>query len=235
MFKVFFILIIFSFYSHAESTTVNVAAPEIFPFVYINNEKQVVGLFVDCLNNNTNKNYTFNTIALPWARALEEVKNNRIDALMPAVYTKQRAEFLSYPNNPMIEFFSDILVKKNATSFSTFENAKKQNKIIAKVRSKALREDIKARIESSGLTILSIRDTKTALKMLSQNKIDYFVGDPQMIKYTALQANIIDEFSFIKLSDKVSPSFLAFSKNFSKDNDINKIMDNINCNNLQID
>ena len=235
MFRVFFIIIVFSFYTHAKPTTISVAAPEIFPFVYLNNKQETVGLFVDCLNDSTNKNYTFNTIVLPWARALEEVKNNRIDALMPAVYTKQRAEFLSYPNTPMIQFFSDILVKKNSATFTTFDEAKEQNKIIAKVRSKALRDDIRARIDSSGLKILNIKDTKTALKMISQNRIDYFVGDPQMIKYTAMQANIINEFSFFKLSDKTSPSFLAFSKQFAINNNINQIMNSIHCNNLIIE
>jgi ABC-type amino acid transport substrate-binding protein len=237
VFRLFFIIIIiiFSFSSHAKPTTISVAAPEIFPFVYVNNEGNVVGLFVECLNNSTNENYTFKAMVLPWARALEEVKNNRIDAIMPAVYTKQRTEFLSYPNKPMIHFFSDILVKKKSDTFISFEDAKKQNKLIAKVRSKALRGDIKARIESSGLTILNIKDTKTALKMISQNRIDYFVGDPQMIKHTARQANMNDEFSFIKLLDETSPSFLAFSKQFAKNNNINQIMNGLNCNNLQID
>jgi ABC-type amino acid transport substrate-binding protein len=235
VFRYFLIFILLSFDSQAKQVEISVAAPEIFPFVYLNDKQEVVGLFVDCLNNSTNENYTFKAMVLPWARALEEVKNNRIDALMPAVYTKQRTEFLSYPNKPMIEFFSDILVKKKPASFTTFEEAKKQNKLIAKVRSKALREDIKARIESPGLTILNIKDTKTALKMLLQNRIDYFVGDPQMVKYTAQQANMNDEFSFVKLSDKTSPSFLAFSKQFAKNNNINQIMNGLNCNNLQID
>jgi polar amino acid transport system substrate-binding protein len=234
VFRVFFIIIVFSFYTHAKPITITVAAPEIFPFVYLNEKQESVGLFVDCLNNSTHKSDSFNVIVLPWARALEEVKNNRIDALMPAVYTKQRTAFLSYPDTPMNEFFSDILVKKTTTPFTTFADAKKQNKIIAKVRSKALRDDIKARIESPGLTILNIKDTKTALKMLLQNRIDYFVGDPQMIKYTAQQTNMLDKFSFVELSDKTSPSFLAFSKGFAKNHDINHVMSGIHCKNKLI-
>ncbi|GHB60230.1 amino acid ABC transporter substrate-binding protein [Psychrosphaera saromensis] len=235
MFRYFLIFILLSFHSQAKQVEISVAAPEIFPFVYLNDKQEVIGLFVDCLNNSTNENYTFKAMVLPWARALEEVKHNRIDALMPAAYTKQRAKYLAYPDTPMFKFLSDVLVKKESSSFTSFEEAKKQNKLIAKVRSKALREDIKARIESPGLTILNIKDTKTALKMVLQNRIDYFVGDPQMIKYTAQQANMVGEFSFVKLSDKTSPSYLAFSKRFAKNNDIKQIMNGISCNNLQID
>lgn len=238
MFRIFCTVITFfvlSFPSQSKQIEVSVAAPEIFPFVYFNNKQEVVGLFVDCLNNSTNKNYTFKTMIIPWARALKEVKNNRIDALMPTAYNKQRAEYLAYPQTHMFEFLSDVLVKKTSSSFTTFEDAQKQNKIIAKVRSKALREEINTRIQSTGLTILNVKDTKTALRMMLQNRIDYFVGDPQMAKYMAQQEKMINKFSFVTLSDEISLSFLAFSKNFAKKHNINDIMSGIHCKNEFID
>jgi len=229
-----FLIMLPSVYASSKSVEVTVASPEIYPFTYLNNKNEVTGILADCLNNNTNKKYTYNVVILPWARALQEVKSNRINAIMPAVYTEQRAEYLSYPNTPIIEFLSDVLVKKASSSFTTFEDAKKQKKIIAKVRSKAISDDIKARVESAGLIILSINDPQTALKMLSQNRIDYFLGDPQIIKNIAKQAKIINEFSFITLSDKASPSFLAFSKHFANKHNINELMSDLNCNNQLI-
>jgi len=226
--SLFFILMP-TIYAYSEPVKVTVATPDIYPLSYLNSKNEITGTLVNCLNNNSNKKYTFHVVILPWARALQEVKGNRVNAIMPAVYTKQRATYLAYPDIAIFEFLSDVLVKKVSTSFTSFEIAKIQKKIIAKVRSKALTEEIKARVESAGLKILNVNDPLTGLKMLLQNRIDYFLGDPQIIKNIAQQAELMNKLSFVKLSNNTSLSYLAFSKSFAQSYNVNQVMKGINC------
>ena len=216
-------------YAYSEPIKVTVATPDIYPLSYLNSKNEISGILVNCLNNNSNKKYTFQVIILPWARALQEIKGNRVNAVMPAVFTQHRAEYLAYPNTAIFEFSSDVLVTKISIPFTSFQTANQQNKIIGKVRSKELTEEIKTKIESSGLKILNINDPLTGLKMILQNRIDYFVGDPQIIKNIAQQAELINKFSFVKLSNNTSLSYLAFSKSFDQKYDINQLMEGINC------
>lgn len=241
MIKSIFIALCFSLcitkfaYASSDKIQVTVASPNIYPFSYLNDKNEVVGFLANCLKNNTEPKYNYNIIVLPWARAIQEIKRARVDAIMPANFTKQRTQFLSYPNKPIVEFLSDVLVTKASVKFTSFENAKENNKIIGKVRSKALAKDVKNIIDAAKLEILNVKDPVTALKMILQNRIDYFIGDPQIIKHITQQENMLNKFSFIQLSDKTSHSFLAFSKPFAKKHNINNLMNEIHCGNLLFD
>lgn len=229
MFKYLLFVFLIPFSSQIKSTEITVAAPEIFPFVYLNIADQPTGLLVDCLNSNINSDYSYKVLVMPWARALEEVKNNRISALMPTMYTEERSTYLSYPKEPLVYFQADVLVQKKSSSFSNFKDAVENKKIIAKIRSTSLSDNLKQEIKNSNVDLFEVKDIVTGLAMIEQGRIDYMVGDYHIIKYTAQQTHLLDEITFVSFTDEKSPSFLTFSKSFSKNNDINKVMDGINC------
>lgn len=224
-----FLFVFIPFSSQTQSTEITVAAPEIFPFVYLDNEHKPTGLFVDCLKSNVNTDYSYKVLVLPWARALEEVKNNRINALMPTMYTEQRAEYLSYPTEPLVYFLDDVLVQRKTSSFVSFKQAVANKKIIAKVRSTTLTENLKYEVNLGNVDLFLVKDIASGLAMLEQGRIDYLVGDYHIIKYTAQQSQLADQFTFVSFTNEKIPSYLSFSKNFSKNNDINKIMSGVNC------
>jgi len=79
---------------------------------------------------------------LPWARALQEVKRGRIDALIPAMYTEERSQYLVYPEKSLIDFYDNVLLKRTGDEFQ-FSSVSHipQDKIIAKVRSMSLGDE----------------------------------------------------------------------------------------------
>lgn len=229
MLKYLFVLLLCSASVFAKQTKVSVAAPEIYPFVFLDEQNQPQGLLVDCLKRNKNPDYTYNVFVYPWARALKEVKKNRIDALMPTNLTKQRQQFLAYPKKPLLSFANNVLAQKKQNSFVDFESASLNNKIIAKVRSTFIGDALNEQMAFNNISLFEVNDFTTGIAMLQQGRIDYLLGDYQIIKHSAKKINVLNQLEFIPLSEDKAPSYFAFSKQFAQQHNINKLMDGLDC------
>lgn len=148
---------------------------------------------------------------------------------MPTNLTKQRKQFLAYPKKPLLSFANNVLAQKKQNSFVDFETASFNNKIIAKVRSTFIGEALDKQMAFNNINLFEVNDFTTGIAMLQQGRIDYLVGDYQIIKYTAQQTNSLNQLSFVPLSEDKIPSYFAFSKQFAQKHNINQLMDGLDC------
>jgi len=67
------------------------------PFVYADENGKAIGITVDVADRIFTKlNVPYQIRIIPWLRALKELKAGEADAVSPATYTAERAEFLYY-------------------------------------------------------------------------------------------------------------------------------------------
>ncbi len=99
-----FLLMIFSIQLFASDKSapdmINIVAPISAPFVFKNEQGEAQGFLVELLSLVKQKTGINTHVSImPWSRAMLEVKSGHMDALMPTIYTDERAQFLIYQNS----------------------------------------------------------------------------------------------------------------------------------------
>lgn len=138
-----FLFISFTLQAKEQSIEFSLATTELPPFVIVNENKQLEGLFIDALNKvQRNTNIKINIFVMPWGRAISEVKKGAIDAIMPTLWSKERSEYLVYPALPFYTFKQSVLIKRKDDDFeyTNLRNIDPQ-KLIGKTRSVLVDEE----------------------------------------------------------------------------------------------
>jgi polar amino acid transport system substrate-binding protein len=213
-----------------DELSINIVAPELKPFIYNNVNKKAEGLLVETLTNvSKNSSLNINVTVLPWGRAMLEVMSGNADAIMPALYTEERAKSLVFPESQLINFYGSVLIKNidDDFEFEDFE-AIKQKKSVAKVRAVLLGEHFDKAKDNGALNIVEVTKLEDALNMLLVKRVDLVVADG-FAAYTSIKGMGIEgKISVMSISSIAEPSFLAFSSQFSRKHDVNKVMSIIN-------
>ncbi|GAA6206159.1 hypothetical protein NBRC116600_29570 [Thalassotalea sp. SU-HH00458] len=204
---------------------INVVAPELKPLVY-NADKVAVGLLIDTLNKVSEySSLKFNVTVMPWGRAMLEVKNGHADAIMPTLYTNERAQSLVFPPQQFVNFYGSVLIKKvdNNFEFDSFDTMTSK-KSVAKVRSVLLGEEFEKAKKEGLFTIAEVSRLEDAFNMLLLDRVDLVVTDG-FAAYTSIkEMGIEDNMSVMSISSLEEPSFIAFSPQFAKKHDVIQIM-----------
>jgi len=211
-------------------TRLTIAAPEIRPFVYKNDRGETDGLLIETIHRlNANGKFKISVEIMPWARALKAVGNGHYDALMPTIRTTERDLFLSYPTKPLINFYgSDIFKRVNDDFIYQSIPLIDRSKTIVKVRSTNIRRNDEQAFRDASITFVEATRLEDAFNMLIHGHADLLVADSVIAKTVITQMAISDQVKGYRLTDKFHPSFLAFSKQFSANHNINDLMDEIN-------
>ena len=213
--------------------SISIAAPEIPPLVYFDEKQQLVGVLVEKFNLFSHKTGIQVSIEImTWARALAQVQNNKHDALMPAIKTPEREFFLAFPKQALINFKSSILIKRKSQqqgqqSPDKSPEALVQGKTIAKARSMLLGDDIDALITRVKPSVVEVNSVEDALQMLDLGRVDFVATDKAIALSVINKLSLADHFEFIKVGVESSDSYLAFSQEFAKKYDIEKLMEAI--------
>ncbi len=219
--------------SYANATdhqlTISIATPEIKPYAYLTKSGENKGSFIHYLDKvGAAENINFKISIMPWARAIEEVKKGRINALLPTMYKKNRERFLVYPQLPFGYFDRDVLLKRKDDPFDIgHPDQGKMNRVLAKVRSMEVNPNFEVLASSPNITTFQARDVASALRMLEQKRIDLFITDQHIAFNTIDSLEIGDNLSAITLPGAGAPIYLAFSKAFAQTNDVDKLMTRI--------
>ena len=97
---------------------ISVASTEIPKMIYKDEQGRLQGSYIELLKKAEKFSHLkFKVHLMPWARALNEVKHNRLDAIMPALYSEERAEYLVYPKKSLFVFGNDVLIKRSNDTF----------------------------------------------------------------------------------------------------------------------
>jgi len=216
-------------YAQAKKLTISIAVPVIKPYFYLDQHGQATGTFVNYLRHvEQHSEFTFELMVMPWARAIEEVKQSRVDALLPTAYLKERARYLAYPKQPFMYFNNDVIIKRREDSFS-FEDIKQQeqSRVIGKVRSMSVNPYFAKLITRNNISSYQTFDVASGLRMLKKQRIDLFITDASIANSTIEALGLAAQLSVLTLPGVGEESYLAFSKQFATDHDINQIMQRI--------
>jgi len=211
------------------SNSIKIAAPLSSPFVFESAQGKPQGFLVELFSLvEQETGLKVNISIMPWARGIHEVKVGHLDALMPTIYTDERAEYLVYPNIPLVEFHTvllkraeDEIVVDDITQLGT-------EKVIVKIRAMSMGKVFDDAEKAGLINVIEVRDFDHAIQMLASSRADLVACVDYISNSSLRRLNLNDKIEAIKFSnDKVS-AFLAFSKPFAKKNDVNEIMQRVN-------
>jgi len=211
-------------------TNLTIAAPEIRPFIYTNDKGENDGLLIDTIQKlNDTEKFKISVEIMPWARALKEVKNGRFDALMPTVYSPERATFLSFPKKPLINFYGSEIFKRMNDDF-VYQSIPliDKNKILVKVRSTSISRESETAFREASITFVGATRLEDAFNMLLYGHADLLVADSVIAKATINQMGINNSVIGFLLTNTADSAFLAFSNKYAESQNINALMDEIN-------
>ncbi|MDO6428864.1 transporter substrate-binding domain-containing protein [Thalassotalea sp. 1_MG-2023] len=212
-------------------THISIAAPEIRPLVYIDENGNVAGKFVTMFEQfSVRTGVNVDITVMPWGRALQQVKSGTFDALMPTLFTEERSSYLTFPKVPLVVFSGSVILqhRQDTREIASWDDIKKAQ--IVKVRSMNLGENVEQLFTNHRNSLIEVVRITDGLKMLQHQRVDFVVMD-------ALIASSLIEELRLENTLKVIPhpeearlinSYLAFSTSFAEQFDVEKIMGLIN-------
>lgn len=226
------LLLVSSFKLSAEKTSAlsfSVASPSSKPLAYINEKEVPAGFFVEffsLIKKETGINITIEI--MPWARGMHEVKLGNYDALIPTLYTKEREEFITYPNEVLIDFYT-VLLKIRGDDLIVGSIADIGNeKLIAKKRAMSMGKAFDDAQSTGKINVIEVREHEHAIQMLALSRVDLVACVEYVCDSSLDNLNLNNKIDVIKISDSRLSSYLAFSKKYAEKHDVNKIMWRIN-------
>jgi|GEM_PF-1533115 len=208
--------------------SLSIAAPISAPFVFKDKQKQPQGLLVEffaLVQQQTGIKTHINV--MPWPRGLHEVKVGRIDALMPTIYTDERAQFLFYPKSPLLAFHTVLLKRANEPLIVDDITKLGTDKTIVKIRSMSMGKVFDQAEKDGLIRVIEVRDFDHAMQMLVTHRADLVACVEHIADSSLRRLNLADKVETLFFSDKVEPGYLTFSKRFSKEYDIDEFMEKI--------
>lgn len=208
--------------------SITIAAPISAPFVFNNAEGKPQGFLVDLFNLVEKKTgLKAHILIMPWARGMHEVKIGHIDALMPTIYTDERAQFLFYPKAPIIEFRTvllkrsqDDIVVDDITQLGT-------TKTIAKVRSMSMGKAFDDAEKAGLINVIEVRDFDHAIQMLATSRVDLAACVDHISNSSLKRLNLRDQIDTLNFSDGKVTAYLTFSKAYAKQHNVDELMKKI--------
>jgi len=230
-FVLVFLLFLTSFQLVADdgmTDTISIAAPLSAPFAFEDELGEPQGFLIELfylveIKTGLKTNITI----MPWARAMHEVKVGRIDALMPAFYTKERAEIFVYPKLPLAE--SSTVFLKRAQDDIVIDDITQlgEDKLIVKVRSMSMGQVFDDAQRARKIKVVEVNDYYQGIQMLVNSRVDLFASIDYISMFLLKKRNLFDKVDILKYSTETIPSFLVFSQSFAKQNDVNVFMEKV--------
>ena len=202
----FFIIFSISFIS-AETIFFDTVENDIPPNVYEENGR-IVGIYPSIIKEVCSQiNIEPEFQRYPWKRCISNIKNGNADAVFPPIRTKEREQFLYFPNKPMI--------MKKISIFSLKENCIKINNL----------DDLKGKIVGvndgysygkqfdsyPGLKKDFSRNIDMQVEKLLKKRMDVAVSVESPFCYYAKKKGVADKIEVVYVIAEI-PSYVAFPK-----------------------
>jgi len=183
------------------------------------------GMTIDFLNKVAQQNnIKINFLSMPWARCLERLRNNTVDAAFHASFTKERSEFAEYPLTASGQLDTSryllnqtYYIYKRKDSDISFAEGKISG--LEKPVGAMISFSIVKKLEKLGYKVEESYGVVANLQKLKAGRIDAFIN---LSTQTDVVLNKTPEFnkSIEKISSpyQVKDKYLIFSKQFYKNN-----------------
>jgi polar amino acid transport system substrate-binding protein len=143
---------------------------------------------------------------VPWKRALAYAKEGKADAIFAPRYTKERAEFLYYPSEPL-NLEKTVLFARKGSGIKISKLDDLKGKMVGTVRGYNYGPEFD---NCLGLERAESDNDRQLLKILSKNRVPLIISsDEGTVKYLCKQAGV--EAEVVYVLNKI-PSYIAFSK-----------------------
>ncbi len=206
--KMMLLLMFLTIPATLSAQTIKIVFEEWPPYQFTQNDK-VVGTdteIVEAVCQRLGISPQFRSV--PWARALQEIRDGQADAIFSLAYTDERNEFLIYPDHPINTMQTVLFVKKeNPLEVSRLHDL--DGLRISVVRDNFYGEEFGA---YTGASKIPTSDQKTQFKLLINNRVDVVVSDKLVGKQVAQESGYDDQ---IKTLDYVVTKeflYIGFSK-----------------------
>ncbi len=212
------LLVIFIIICHTFNAYAFTACYEKKDFMPYISEVNHDGLLLDILKDTFKElplSITF--IRRPWKRCIELLKKNQIDAIFPALWTKKRENWASFPKNTQNYLWdSKYFVFTHINSKIKFENGKFHN----------LKFGIDAppgyvaykKLKSLNVLTKFNNAPKKAFQLLLLKRIDGYVIEENIGKYIASKNNANDKVKMLKEVFHSGKWFMPISKSYFEKN-----------------
>lgn len=170
--------------SRADKPVITLGTINLPPYIIVNEDRTVTGELIERSRAILEQaGYELKVVILPWARALKEIKNCSIDAILPTMNIKSRQSFISYPDIPLTHFDVGIVASQRAsrdvydwqslTNLSTEKDAHVPLLLMMRGFTSGQRfEELKNR---QRFNIQYSSTMSVAMDMLAANRADYFL------------------------------------------------------------
>ncbi|OKY27752.1 ABC transporter substrate-binding protein [Thalassotalea sp. PP2-459] len=210
---------------------ISIAAPEIRPLVYIGENGGLAGQFVTMFEQfSVRTGINIDITVMPWGRALQQVKSGKVDALMPALFTEERANYLTFPKAPLVVFSGSVILqhRQDTREIASWDDIKDAQ--IVKVRSMNHGENVEQLFTDQKNSLIEVVRITDGLKMLQYQRVDFVVMDALIASSLIEELNLENTLKVIPHPEeaRLINSYLAFSTSFADKYDVEKIMGLIN-------
>jgi polar amino acid transport system substrate-binding protein len=198
----------------AEEPPLIIDSPESHPYAW-REDGQMKGLFHDLVTEAFRRaNRKVEIRLIPWARAMEEVRQGRADGMFVLYKTPERERDFAFPDEPLTELRERIFVRRNArfdymTDFSNFDGRRVgmlNYTVHGDKLSQALElRRIVAKIQASSYESL--------VDMLASNRLDLAIGVDDAIIDAVLNRGLADKIREIQQVVDTIPAYLVFARN----------------------
>ena len=188
------LLLLLSALPAAAENPIIIDSPESHPYAWRENGR-MTGLFHDLVTEAFRRaHHPVEIHLIPWARAMEEVRQGRADGMFVVYKTSERERDFAFPDEPLTELRERIFVRRNARfefieDFSNFDG-RRVGMLNYTVHGAKLSQALELRRVVSKISASSY---ESLVDMLASNRLDIAIGVDDAIIDAVLSEGLADK------------------------------------------
>jgi len=182
--------------------------PDYAPYEWTNQDGEYIGMVVDYMHRlEKSLGLRFEIIKdKSWIELLNMAQQNKLDMLTSIVKTPERSEYLTF-SEPYRDAPTIIIDNGKGTFIGSLKQL--SNKRVSVEKGYFMEEFMKNNYPK--IRIVTAKNTKEALKMVSDAVVDAYVGDANVADYS-IKTNSFDTLRFSGQTEYISHQSFAFTK-----------------------
>lgn len=205
--------------ANADDAPFTIGGPEFPPYIIRSDNGELSGMMIDLINESASlANIAVSYNISNWARALKEVQSGRTDAIIPTMYSKDREEYLIYPEQEL--FTLDMMFFKHRDTAIMFDGnyGSLTKYTIGKLRNARVSPEFDQAIESGLLDVDERSSVTTLMRAVARKRIDLVAIDYPTGMWMLENQNFSNDVKVLNHSLGQVATYLAFSKKRVKEN-----------------
>ena len=207
------LLLLLSVLPAAAENPIVIDSPESHPYAY-REDGHMAGLFHDLVTEAFKRaGHPVEIRLIPWARAMEEVRQGRADGMFVVYKTPERERDFAFPDEALTDLRERIFVRRSARfeyveDFSNFDG-RRVGMLNYTVHGAKLSQALE---ERRIVSLVSASSYESLVAMLASNRLDIAVGVDDAIIDAVLSQKVADKIREIEPAIDTIPAYLVFAR-----------------------